>query len=158
SSTNETAHGPLPGDEGVFAFDLYHDPYSGSKAGSAVFVCWYNYNQNALCDASFQLAGGTLVGKGAFNFNASRTQLGLLGGPGTDRARAGAVHIVGLGSAATQSRPVYRFAPIQQPQRLTFSVSAIPPAATTGARVSTPFTAYADPTVDGYIANADDEE
>jgi len=121
--TNERVFGPISGDEGVFAFDLYTKADLKSKAGSGVFICWYNFNQNAFCDASFQLSNGSLIGKGAFSFNAPKFALAIIGGSSRYRSTTGAVQVTGLGPA-TQAQPVHRAAPIIQKQRLVFLVQS----------------------------------
>jgi hypothetical protein len=119
--TNEKTSGPLTGDEAMYAFDLFTSSDHKISAGSAIFVCWYNFNRNALCDAAFQLNGGTLIGKGAFNFGDQKFSLALLGGTAKYRSTGGAVEISALG-AGTQSQPVFRVVPMLQAQRLAFMV------------------------------------
>jgi hypothetical protein len=80
---NKNANGPFPGDEALFSFNLYTGPSLQKRAGTALFTCQYNFNKNAFCDASFQLAsGGTLIASGAFNFTASKFSLAVTGGYG----------------------------------------------------------------------------
>lgn len=119
--TNEKTSGPLAGDEAMYAFDLFTNSDLKTKAGSVIFVCWYNFNRNALCDAAFQLSGGTLIGKGAFNFADQTFSLALLGGTSKYRSTGGFVEISALG-AKTQSQPVFRVVPMLQAQRLSFLV------------------------------------
>jgi hypothetical protein len=88
----KSAAPPFPGDEAIFAFALYRDARLKKKAGSAVFVCYYNFGKNAYCDASFHLAnGGTLMASGAFNFNAPKFTLAVTGGYGPYVGKAGVV-------------------------------------------------------------------
>jgi hypothetical protein len=119
--TNEKTSGPLAGDEAMYAFDLFTNSDLKTKAGSVIFVCWYNFNRNALCDAAFQLSGGTLIGKGAFNFSNQQFSLALLGGTSKYRSTGGSVQISALG-AKTQAQPVFRVVPMLQAQRLSFLV------------------------------------
>jgi len=80
---NKNANGPFPGDEALFSFNLYTGPSLTKRAGTALFTCQYNFNKNAFCDASFQMAsGGTLIASGAFNFTASKFSLAITGGYG----------------------------------------------------------------------------
>jgi hypothetical protein len=84
--------GPFPGDEAIFAFALFSDAGLRKKAGSAVFMCYYNFGKNAYCDASFHLSNGaTLMASGAFNFNAPKFTLAITGGYGPNAARSGVV-------------------------------------------------------------------
>ena len=121
---NEKVYGPFPGDEGEFAFALYTSATDQSKktaAGSAIVICQYNFNQDAFCDASFQLNGGSLVGKGAFNFNSKTSTLAIIGGTFKYRSMKGAVTGLALGTA-TQGQPVFRVVPMLQAQRLAFVI------------------------------------
>lgn len=119
--TNEKVSGPLAGDEAMYAFQLFTDANHKSSAGNVIFVCWYNFNRDGFCDASFQLKDGTLIGKGAFNFSDKEFTLAVIGGTSKYRGVVGAVNILALGSA-TQSQPVYRIVPMLQAQRLSFSI------------------------------------
>jgi hypothetical protein len=121
--TNEKVSGPLAGDEAMYAFDLYKDSDLKSSAGKVIFVCWYNFNRNALCDAAFQLSGGTLIGKGAFNFADEKFSLALIGGTSQYRSASGDVEVTALG-AKTQAQPVFRVVPMLQAQSLAFTLEA----------------------------------
>ncbi len=89
---NKNANGPFPGDEALFSFNLYTGPNLAKRAGTALFTCQYNFNKNAFCDASFQLAnGGTIIASGAFNFTASKFSLAITGGNGAYLAKKGSL-------------------------------------------------------------------
>jgi hypothetical protein len=118
--SNEKLFGPFPGDEGEFEFDLYTSPDHKSKAGSVIFVCQYGLDQTALCDAAFQLRGGTLVAKGATTFGASSFSLAIIGGTHGFRSTKGLVAVQALGSD-TQPQPVIRDVPMLQSQHLTLT-------------------------------------
>ncbi len=120
---NETVSGPFTGDEGLFAFNLYTDAKLQKSAGTVIFLCWYNFDENGFCDASFQLNDGTLIGKGAFNFNATKFALAVIGGTSKYRRVKGAVEVTTLGSG-TQAQPVYRVVPMLEAQRLDFAIQA----------------------------------
>ncbi len=80
-SQTKSPNGPFPGDESIFSFNLYSDSDLTSRAGTAVFVCQYNYDKNAFCDASFRLATGeTLLAEGSFAFSAPKFTLAVTGG------------------------------------------------------------------------------
>lgn len=79
----EHADGPFPGDEAVYLFTLYSSADLGKKTGSAVLTCQYYFNRNAFCDASFSINGGTLIGAGALNFDATHYAIAITGGYGT---------------------------------------------------------------------------
>jgi hypothetical protein len=122
--TNEKTSGPLAGDEAMFAFGLYTDADHKNSAGNVIFVCWYNFNRDGLCDAAFQLKDGSLIGKGAFNFSSPTFALAIVGGTSKYRGMEGAVQISALG-AATQAQPVFRAVPMLQAQRMTFSIQPV---------------------------------
>jgi hypothetical protein len=122
--TNEKTAGPLAGDEAMYAFDLFTKPDHKTSAGNVIFVCWYNFNRDGFCDASFQLKDGTLIGKGAFNFSDTKFTLAVIGGTSKYRGQAGSVNVDALG-AATQAQPVYRVVPMLQAQRLSFEIQAV---------------------------------
>jgi hypothetical protein len=146
---NEELFGPFPGDEGVFAFNLFTGSNLKTSAGSAIFVCQYNFNQDSFCDASLRLPNGTLIGKGTSNFNSTRFTLAIIGGTQNYRGTGGNLEISALGSA-TQAQPVRRAVPMLEEQRLTLSTGA--PSA--GHRT---ITAYSLPGQQSFIDNNDDE-
>jgi len=87
--TKQSGAGPFAGDIAMFSFDLYKDANLTTPAGSGVFTCQYNFNENAFCDVTYQLKGGTLLCAGAFNFNAKSFTLSIKGGTGTYRSKKG---------------------------------------------------------------------
>lgn len=82
TTTKEAGNGPFPGDNAVFRFGLYTNPDRKTSVGTAIFTCTYNFNKHAFCDASYDLDGGTLLGAGAFNFNAGTFAVAITGGTG----------------------------------------------------------------------------
>ncbi len=121
TKSNEKVFGPFAGDAGVYAFALFTSASKKTSAGSAIFICQYGFDQNAFCDAAFQLKGGTLIGKGEFNFNSKTSTLAIIGGTSKYRSLKGVVNGLALGSA-TQAQPVHRVVPILQAQRLDFTI------------------------------------
>ncbi len=87
--THETGVGPFPGDISLFEFALYSSADLKQNVGSGVFTCQYNFNQNAFCDVTYQLSGGTLLCAGSFNFNAKSFTLVVKGGTGAYRGVKG---------------------------------------------------------------------
>jgi hypothetical protein len=146
---NEKLFGPFAGDEAEYAFALYTDKSHKTKAGSAIFVCQYDFNQNSFCDAAFDLDGGTLIGKGAFNFNATTYSLAIVGGTGSYRTIRGHLDGAALGPA-TQKQPVHRSVPMLQQQRLSLEMAP----ATTGRQQ---LTQYSTPAHETFVGNIDDE-
>jgi hypothetical protein len=73
--------GPFAGDVAVFALKLYSNPTLKRLAGSAVYTCYFNYRQNALCQAYYKFtAGGTLVASGPIDFKTSGFTIVVSGG------------------------------------------------------------------------------
>jgi hypothetical protein len=76
-----TGNGPFAGDVAVFALKLYTTPTLKKSAGSAVYTCYFNYHQNALCQTYYKLtAGGTLVASGPIDFKTSGFTIVVSGG------------------------------------------------------------------------------
>jgi len=87
--TKESGNGPFAGDRAMFTFNLFRDPDLKQAVGRALFNCQYNFNKDAFCQASYQLNGGQIVGEGAFNFNAPKFELVIVGGTGKYRGFRG---------------------------------------------------------------------
>jgi hypothetical protein len=88
---NEDKGGPYPGDSALFTFDLYTAPDLKTKAGSAVFTCFYYFGKDAFCDATYQLRGGTLFGGNAFGFDATTFAIAITSGTSKYLGMAGDV-------------------------------------------------------------------
>jgi len=89
AATKEAGNGPFAGDEAIFNFQVYGESGLKHPVGSATFVCQYDLNKNAFCDAVYRVAGGTLIGAGEFNFNAAHFELAITGGTGKYRDASG---------------------------------------------------------------------
>jgi hypothetical protein len=76
----ETGNGPFPGDVAVFSFDLYTSQALKRPAGSASYTCYFNYGKRALCQAFYELRGGTLTAAGPVDFNKTGFRLVVTGG------------------------------------------------------------------------------
>ncbi|MBV8079767.1 MAG: hypothetical protein JO186_05250 [Actinobacteria bacterium] len=148
--TDEKLFGPFPGDTGVYEFDLFGSQKRGASAGSAVVICQYSFEENAFCDASFQLRGGVLVAKGPATFNGSTFTLAVVGGTGSYRNSKGRADFTALG-VATEQQLVGRSAAILEAQRIAFTTTAAKPA---GGHRS--LTIYTKPVDQDFVTNADD--
>lgn len=89
SATKESGTGPFAGDRAVFTFKVFDSADLKNAVGSATFICQYGFNKNAFCNASYQLSGGQMIGEGAFNFNAPKFELAIVGGTGKYRGLTG---------------------------------------------------------------------
>jgi hypothetical protein len=92
--------GPFPGDEALFSFSVFKTSSLEVNTGSAVFTCQYYFDKNAFCDVSIQLNGGTLIGAGAFNFNAPTFAIAITGGYGKYTGASGDVQATPSGKIA----------------------------------------------------------
>jgi hypothetical protein len=83
---HEKTTGPLPGDTALYSFNLYTSASMKKKAGTAVYTCDYNFNSKALCQAYYELSGGTLLASGPVDFstfNSTKFELSVRGGTDT---------------------------------------------------------------------------
>jgi hypothetical protein len=87
--TKESGAGPFAGDISLFSFALYTSADLNQSVGTGVFTCQYTFHQNAFCDVTYKLSGGTLLCAGAFNFNAKSFKLVVKGGTGKYRGVTG---------------------------------------------------------------------
>jgi hypothetical protein len=78
---SEKGKGPFAGDVAIYALSLYSSAALKRAAGSAVYTCYFNYDQHAFCKAYFKLkAGGTLVASGPISFKDSKFTIVVTGG------------------------------------------------------------------------------
>jgi hypothetical protein len=87
-----SGNGPFAGDRSIFTFALFGTNSTKQKIGSALFVCEYEFDQNAFCSTSYVLPKGTLVGTGYFNFNAQTFDVSVTGGTGKYAGARGLLH------------------------------------------------------------------
>ncbi len=91
ATTNEKIYGPLTGDQGAYAFNLYSSTSLTHSAGTSILYCQYNFAKNGFCDDSFQLAGGSILSEGAFPVSAQHFTLAIIGGTGKYRGAKGTI-------------------------------------------------------------------
>jgi hypothetical protein len=154
SSAVETKYGPFPGDVGLFTYKLYSDASHRSGVGSAVLICQYGFDLIGVCDASYQLKGGTLIGSGSFLAKAPGYSLEITGGVGGYLAMRGRVNSVRAGVQVPGGAGL--IAPnslVLRPQRLVFTVH---PAQAGGAGGFRSVTLYSTVTSQQFLANIDD--
>jgi hypothetical protein len=89
AAQKEAGNGPFAGDEAIYGFQIYDNPTLKQAVGTATLVCQYDLDKNAFCDAVYRLPGGTLIGAGEFNFNASHFELAITSGTGKYRNASG---------------------------------------------------------------------
>jgi hypothetical protein len=147
TQASERLAGPLAGDEGDYAYTLSTSRGGKDRAGSSLYICHYNFNKGAFCDASFQLKDGTLIAKGSYNFDDSAFTLSIVGGTRAYRGAKGVIDVKALGSS-TQPQPVFRAVPMLQAQRATFTVKP-------AAKGTHGLVAYTRPLDQAFIDNTD---
>jgi hypothetical protein len=82
TGTETNGNGPFAGDRSIFDFALFGNRHMTRTVGSASFVCEYVLDKNAFCSVAYKLPGGTLIGNGYFNFNATKFAVSIVGGTG----------------------------------------------------------------------------
>ena len=138
ATTNEHGKGPFPGDQALFTFNLYSGASLKKVAGSATFLCSYNFKHNGFCDAIYQLSGGTFLAAGALDFDAKSFVLEITGGTGKYR----------LFSGQLVSSPAARLS-----QRLAIAISPVP-----SAQPARTLSLATVPTAEQFLNHADDRQ
>jgi hypothetical protein len=77
---NEKGKGPFPGDDSLYSFNLYKNVGLTDKIGTAVYTCHYNFTKNALCVATYDVNGSTLLATGPVLFTSKSFTLAITGG------------------------------------------------------------------------------
>ena len=86
---NDVGNGPFPGDVVVFAFDLHPGATAAKTVGTASYTCFFNYARHALCQAYYELPGGSVTAAGLVDFKAKGFTLIVTGGTGKYLAARG---------------------------------------------------------------------
>ena len=74
-------NGPFAGDIALYSIQLYSDAKLKKQAGSAVYTCFFNYDQHALCKAYYKVRGaGTVVASGPVDFKTAGFTIVVTGG------------------------------------------------------------------------------
>lgn len=166
-ATTDEHVGPLPGDEGLYNYRLYANTSVKKQVGTALLVCQYNFGKNGLCDVSYQLDGGSLVGVGEFNaLTKQQFSLAITGGTGIYAGYKGTVEashdniIPTLGQIQIVSHTVPAL--VLESQRLSFTLHRAaslpaPAASKPAAGSANQFSVYAVTEQEQFIDNADDE-
>jgi hypothetical protein len=97
---SETGNGPFPGDVAVFGFNLYTTSALKKDVGEASYTCFFNYARRALCQAYYELGGGTLTAAGPVDFDNTGFRLVVTGGTKKYLAARGQVTSVQAGAKA----------------------------------------------------------
>ena len=91
SKARQKGKGPYPGDEVLYRFKLYASPSLKRSIGSAEYHCEFNFDKQALCEASFTLNGGTLLASGPAGALGIDSIIAVTGGTGKYNGSRGQV-------------------------------------------------------------------
>lgn len=105
-SANSGKKGTRAGDNGFFTFKLFSDAKQKRPVGTAIFSCTFNFAQEAICSADFQLNGGTMIASGPAKLDGSSFVIPVTGGTGSYASAHGQLTST---TAAKASTRVIRF-------------------------------------------------
>ncbi len=74
--------GARAGDNALFSFKVYSDYRLTRPIGTAVYSCTFNFAQEAICEANFNLKGGTMIALGPTRLDSANIVLPVIGGTG----------------------------------------------------------------------------
>ncbi len=105
-NANSAKKGARAGDNALFSFKLYSDPRLTRPVGNAIYSCTFNFAQEAICEANFNLNGGTMIASGPATLDSSNIVLPVIGGTGR---YAGAHGQLTSRSSGTKNTQIVRF-------------------------------------------------
>jgi hypothetical protein len=88
-TTKPKTNRPYPGDYTMLSFDIFGSQSLKKRVGTATYTCQFAFDQRAVCKATYELGGGTLLGIGIVDFTKPKFALIVTGGTGTYYARKG---------------------------------------------------------------------
>ena len=81
-NANSAKKGARAGDNALFSLKLYSDRRLTRPVGNAVYSCTFNFAQEAICEANFNLNGGTMIALGPAKLDSGNIVLPVIGGTG----------------------------------------------------------------------------
>lgn len=81
-SANSAKEGARAGDNALFSLKLYSDAKLKRPVGTAIYSCTFNFAQEAICDANFELKNGTMIAMGPAKLGGGPIVLPVTGGTG----------------------------------------------------------------------------
>ncbi len=81
-NANVGKKGARAGDNALFSFKLYSDAKLAKRVGSVVYSCTFNVAHQAICEADFELKGGTMFASGPADLDTAEFTLPVNGGTG----------------------------------------------------------------------------
>ena len=105
-NANSSKKGTRAGDNGFFTFKLFSDAKLTQAVGTAIYSCTFNFAQEAICTADFQLGKGTMVASGPAKLDGSSFVIPVTGGTGSYASAHGQLTST---TASNKSTRVIRF-------------------------------------------------
>jgi len=99
---NSGKKGARAGDNALFSLTLYSDAKLKRSVGTAIYSCTFNFAQNAICEADFELKNGSMIAMGPARLDGTPIVLAVTGGTGRYSGAHGQVTSTASGSANTQ--------------------------------------------------------
>ena len=81
-NANSGKKGARAGDNALFNFKVYSDLALTQPIGNAIYSCTFNFAQEAVCEANFNVNGGTMIAMGPATLTGSDIILPVTGGTG----------------------------------------------------------------------------
>jgi hypothetical protein len=81
-SANAGKKGARAGDNALFSFKLFSDAGLRRPIGTAIYHCTFNFAHEALCEADFALANGSMIAAGPADLDTGAMILPVIGGTG----------------------------------------------------------------------------
>ena len=103
-SANSGKKGARAGDNALVTLVLYVDKKLTEPAGTAIFNCTFNFAQEAMCEADFELRRGTVIAMGPARLDGSQILLAVTGGTGR--------HVGARGQVSSSASPTSKNAQV----------------------------------------------
>ncbi len=81
-NANAGKKGARAGDNALVSLTLYSDRNLTRRVGTATYSCTFNFAQEAICDADFELTRGTMIAMGPAKLDGRPIVLPVTGGTG----------------------------------------------------------------------------
>lgn len=108
-SANSGKKGARAGDNALFSLTLYASRKLTRPVGTATYSCTFNFAQEAICDAQFQLTRGSLIAMGPAKLDGSAIVLAVTGGTGRYIGAHGQVTSTSSSTKTKKATQIIRF-------------------------------------------------
>jgi hypothetical protein len=106
-NANNGKKGARAGDNGLVSLTLYSDRNLTRPVGTAIYSCTFNFGQEAICNAHFELSRGTIIAMGPAKLDGSQIVLAITGGTGRYAGAHG--QLTSTSSRTKKSTQIIRF-------------------------------------------------